>query len=166
MVIEGKIDVGVPPEVLWDFLLDLERFSACIPGVESVSQVSAEKFTGVIRARVGPVSGAFGFEAVILERIPPRALRVRAEGKDSVTGSAVGTDVDLTLEARAEAGSSMAYRTEVEVSGPLAIIGDMILRATISALMAEFARRLRARIEGEGTRAGTVSSTGEHPGRD
>jgi hypothetical protein len=60
----------------------------------------------------------------------------------------------------------MAYRTEVEVSGPLAIIGDMILRATISALMAEFARRLRARIEGEGTRAATVSNTGEHPGRD
>ena len=148
MIIEGKVDVGAPPQALWDFLLDLERFSACIPGVESVSQVDADTFTGVIRARLGPVSGAFQFNAVILERVPPRALRVRAEGKDSVTGSTVVTDVDLGLEARAEAGSSMAYRSNVEISGPLAIIGDMILRATISALMAEFARRLRARIEG------------------
>ena len=164
MIIEGKVDVGALPEVLWDFLLDLDRFSACIPGIESVSQVSADKFTGVIRARVGPVSGAFGFEAVILERIPPRALRVRAEGKDTVTGSAVGTDVDLTLEGRSEAGSRMAYRTDVEISGPLAIIGDMILRATTSALMAEFARRLRARIEAEGTRPGTVSSARGQPG--
>lgn len=39
MLIEGKIDVTADRQRLWDFLLDLERFSSCLPGIGSVAQV-------------------------------------------------------------------------------------------------------------------------------
>ena len=147
MLIEGKIDVGAPRQRLWEFLLDLEQFSSCLPGIESVRQVDDTTFTGVLTTKLGPMSGAFNFRAAIVEQAAPRAMKVRTEGKDSVTGSSVNTDVDLSLEQTTEDRSKMIYRANVLVSGPLAIIGDMILRATASFLMAEFARRLRSRLE-------------------
>lgn len=149
MRIEGKIEVSVRRQALWDFLLDLERFSSCLPGIESASQLNADTFTGVLTTKLGPMSGSFNFRATIVEREPPRAMKVRTEGKDSVTGSPVRTDVDLRLEETAGARSTMAYCADVEVSGPLAIIGDMVIRGTATFLMAEFGRRLRSRLEGE-----------------
>ena len=147
MLIEGKIDVGVPLQRLWDFLLDLEQFSACLPGIESVRQVDGKTFTGVLVTKLGPMAGSFNFQAAIVEQVAPSAMKVRTEGKDSVTGSSVNTDVDLLLAETTDDRSKMSYRANVLVSDPLAIIGDMILRATASFLMAEFAKRLRSRLE-------------------
>jgi carbon monoxide dehydrogenase subunit G len=148
MLIEGGIDVGASRQRLWDFLLDLDQFASCLPGVESVRQVDDSTFAGVLVTKLGPMSGSFNFQATIVEQIPPRAVKVRTEGKDSVTGSSVTTDVELLLEQTRDDRSRMSYRANVEISGPLAIIGDMILRATASFLMAEFAKRLRSRLEG------------------
>ena len=150
MRIEGTIEVGARPQAVWDFLLDLERFSSCLPGIESASQLDDDTFTGVLTTKLGPMSGSFNFQSTIVEREPPRAMKVRTEGKDSVTGSTVQTDLTLRLEEAPGGRSRMAYSADVGVSGPLAIIGDMVLRGTATFLMAEFGRRLRARLEGEG----------------
>jgi len=147
MLIEGGIDVGAPRQRLWDFLLDLDQFSACLPGVESVRRVDGNSFTGVLVTRLGPMAGSFNFRAAIVEQVAPSSMKVRTEGKDSVTGSSVNTDVELLLAETAKDRSKMTYRANVLVSGPLAIIGDMILRATASFLMTEFGKRLRSRLE-------------------
>lgn len=152
MLIEGKIDVPADRQGLWDFLLDLERFSSCLPGIESVEQLDDNTFTGVLTTRLGPMSGSFNFRSTIVERVPPSAMKTRTEGKDSVTGSTVRTEMDLRLEETASARSTLSYRANVEVSGPLAIIGDMVLRGTATFLMTDFARRLRARLEAEAAR--------------
>jgi len=152
MLIEGKIDVPADRQGLWDFLLDLERFSSCLPGIESVEQLDDDTFTGVLTTKLGPMSGSFNFRSTIVERVPPTAMKTRTEGKDSVTGSTVCTELDLSLEETGPARSTLAYRANVEVSGPLAIIGDMVLRGTATFLMTDFARRLRARLEAQPAR--------------
>lgn len=152
MLIEGKIDVTADRQSLWDFLLDLERFSSCLPGIESVKQVDDNTFTGVLTTKLGPMSGSFNFRSTIVERVPPSAMKVRTEGTDSVTGSTVRTELDLSLDETADARSTLAYRANVDVSGPLAIIGDMVLRGTATFLMTDFARRLRARLPAEPAR--------------
>jgi carbon monoxide dehydrogenase subunit G len=149
MLIEGGIDVGASRQRLWDFLLDLDRFASCLPGVESVRQVNDSTFAGILVTKLGPMSGSFNFQAAIVEKVPPRAMRVRTEGKDSITGSSVVTDLELLIEQPGNDRSRMSYRADVEISGPLAIIGDMILRATASFLMTEFGKRLRSRLEGD-----------------
>lgn len=153
MLIEGKVEVGAPRQRLWDFLLDLQQFSSCLPGVESMRQVDDDTFTGVLVTKLGPMAGAFNFQAAIVERVPPRTMKVRTEGTDSVTKSTVHTEVDLLLNEITDTRSAMTYKADVQVSGPLAIIGDMVLRATTSFLMAEFSRRLRSRLEDGENRA-------------
>ena len=37
MNFEGSIAIKAPPEKVWELLLDIDRFSACVPGVEEVS---------------------------------------------------------------------------------------------------------------------------------
>jgi carbon monoxide dehydrogenase subunit G len=90
------------------------------------------------------------FCSTIVESRPPEQMVVRTEGTDSVTKSAVNADMTVALRKVAEAKTEMDYRADIKIKGRLAILGDMVLRATATLILQEFARRLH---KGLGDRA-------------
>ena len=142
MMFDGKIDLDVPVDQAWDFLIDINKFSACLPGIEEVKQIDDKTFEGVLAAAVGPISGNFKFRATIVESRPPEQMVVQTEGTDSVTKSVVNTDMTLDLRKLANNRTQMDYKADVKIKGRLAILGDMILRATATLILQEFTRRL------------------------
>ncbi len=143
MIFEGKIDLDVPAIKTWDFLIDINKFSSCLPGLEEVKQIDDKTFDGVIVASVGPISGKFSFRATIVESKPPEQMVVRTEGKDSVTKSTVNADMTVDLHESAANETVMGYRADIKIKGRLGILGDMVLRATATLILQEFTRRLR-----------------------
>lgn len=143
MIFDGKIDLDVPTQKAWDFLIDINKFSTCLPGIDEVKQVDDKTFDGVISATVGPISGKFNFRSTILESRPPEQMVVHTEGSDSVTKSTVNADMTVDLRSISETKSQMDYRADVKIQGRLGILGDMVLRATATLILQEFTRRLR-----------------------
>jgi len=150
MIFEGKIDVAVPPFRVWDFLMDIEKFASCLPGLEQVTQVDERTFDGVLSAAVGPISGKFTFRSTMVESAPPAEMVVQTEGTDSVTKSAVSVTMKVALTEKIASRTELGYHAEVGIKGRLAILGDMVLRATTVLILEEFARRLRAQLEEKG----------------
>jgi len=151
MILDGKIDLDVPAEKAWDFLIDISRFSTCLPGIDEVKQVDDKTFDGIISATVGPISGKFSFRSTILESRPPEQMVVRTEGTDSVTRSTVNAEMTVDLRKVSAKKTAMDYRADVQIKGRLAILGDMVLRATATLILQEFTRRLH---KGLGDQAG------------
>jgi len=149
MVFEGAIEVGVPAQKVWDFLMDIHQFASCMPGLEKVTPLDDHTFDGIMSAAVGPIAGKFVFRATIVESTPPKELVVRTEGQDSVTASDLRATVTLRLSQSLEGRTNLDYQARVEIKGRLAILGDMVLRATAALLLDEFAERLRKRLEGD-----------------
>ncbi len=147
MIFEGKIDVGAPRLKAWDFLMDIDRFSSCLPGLEKVTQIDERSFDGVMGAAVGPISGKFNFRSTIVESSAPREMVVQTDGTDSVTKSAMRVRMTVTLTEPVEDRTELGYHASVEIKGRLAILGDMVLRATAVLLLEEFSRRLRQQLE-------------------
>jgi len=142
MIFDGKIDLGVPTQKAWDFLIDINKFSTCLPGIDEVKQIDDKTFDGVISATVGPISGKFSFRSTIVESRPPEQMVVRTEGTDSVTKSTVNADMTVDLREVSENKTEMDYRADIKIKGRLAILGDMVLRATATLILQEFTRRL------------------------
>ena len=142
MIFAGRIDLDAPAGEAWDFLIDINKFSACLPGIEDVKQIDDKTFEGVLAASVGPISGKFSFRSTIVESRPPEQMVVQTEGTDSVTKSTVNADMTVDLRAISESTTAMDYRADVKIKGRLAILGDMVLRATATLILQEFARRL------------------------
>lgn len=142
MIFDGKIDLDVPADEVWDFLIDINKFSACLPGIEEVKQLDDKTFEGALGAAVGPISGKFNFRATIVESRPPEQMVVRTEGTDSVTKSVLNADMTVDLRKLADSKTQMDYKADVRIKGRLAILGDMVLRATATLILQEFARRL------------------------
>ena len=142
MIFDGKIDLEVPVQQAWEFLIDINKFSTCLPGIDSVKQIDDKTFDGIISATVGPISGKFNFRSTIVESKPPEQMVVRTEGTDSVTKSTVNADMTVDLRAVSEKKSQMDYKADVKIKGRLGILGDMVLRATATLILQEFTRRL------------------------
>ena len=85
MIFDGKIDLDAPVDKTWDFLIDINKFSACLPGIEEVKQIDDKTFEGALVAAVGPISGKFTFRSNDCRERPPDQMVVRTEGTDSVT---------------------------------------------------------------------------------
>jgi len=146
MIFDGNMDLQAPASCAWGFLIDIEKFSACLPGIEEVRQVDDKTFEGVLAATVGPISGKFSFRSTIVESRPPEQILVRTEGTDSVTKSEVRADMTVNLHEIAKDTTRMEYRADVKINGRLAIVGDMVLRATATLILQEFTRRLQKRL--------------------
>ena len=148
MRLTGKLEAEVPIDRFWAFLGDLNQFAGCVPGLESIEQVDDSTFNGVIGARVGPVTSRFAFRATIAERREPEWMVVTVDGAESATASKMGAKITLALQESGERRTSLAYEAHVSLSGKLAIMGEMVIRATAGVLLDEFADRMRRRLEG------------------
>ena len=142
MILDGRIDLDVPVRKAWDFLIDINKFSTCLPGIDEVKQIDDKTFDGTISAAVGPISGKFNFRSTIVESKPPEQMVVHTVGTDSVTKSTVNADMTVDLRQLSETKSQMEYKADVKIKGRLAILGDMVLRATATLILQEFTRRL------------------------
>jgi len=149
MIFEGTISVKHRRDKVWDFILDIHKFSSCMPGLDSIDQIDDTTFDGVITAKVGPMSGNFNFRSSIVDSNPKKFLRVNIDGKDSVTGSSIVASVDATMEEPEENHTDLQYKAEVQIKGRLAILGDMIIRATTSLILDEFKKRLTTALDEE-----------------
>ena len=147
MILEGKIDIAAPTAEVWAFLTDIDRFASCVPGLERATAIDDRTFEGLVTATVGPISGNFTFRSTIVESAPPTSMTVQTDGTDSVTKSAVGAKLVVKLEETGAKRTALDYRADIAIKGRLAILGDMVMRATGALLLEEFARRLKERLE-------------------
>lgn len=153
MIFEGNITLGAEPPKVWGVLLDVNQFAACMPGVQEVTKVDDGTFDGTISAAVGPIAGKFSFRAHIVESDPPREMVAHVEGTDSVTKSTMKAEMTITLALVSADQTELTYRATVDIKGRLALLGDMVLRATAALMLDEFAKRLGRQVEGEETLA-------------
>jgi uncharacterized protein len=146
VIFEDRITVAAPAERVWAFLLDPNCIAACMPGVENVTQIDDRTFDAAISASVGPISGKFAFRAHIVESNPPTEMAAHVDGVDSVTKSTIKVQMDMALDPLGPDETALAYRATVDVKGRLAILGEMVLRATAALMIEEATRRLRAQL--------------------
>lgn len=149
MLFSGTMTLDAEAGKVWDFLLDAKAFAACVPGVEKVVQIDERTFEGVIQATVGPISGEFPFRAEIKDSKPPTELSALVHGTDSITRSTIDAELSLVLTALPADQTELGYKAVVNIKGRLAIIGDMVLRATAAVMLEEFKDRVRRNLESD-----------------
>ena len=141
----GQAVVPVPPQQVWDTLLDPVKLAAVIPGCRTLDQVAENSYAADISIGVGAVRGRFQTHVQLSELDPPNSV-VLGGGMTGPLGSSSG-EGHVTLTETAE-GTLVDYRYEVDVTGKVAAIGGRMLDGTARVLVDQFFKRLIAQIEG------------------
>jgi carbon monoxide dehydrogenase subunit G len=135
MKVEGLYTFPGPPQQVWDLLLSPDSLRTCIPGVESLTETSADHWDAVMKVGVAAIKGTYKGKVALVEKEPPTAYTLQVEGSGGpgfVKGSA-----KITLEPQGD-GTLVKVEGDGQVGGMLAGVGQRMLPGVAKMLMNQF----------------------------
>ncbi|MEO6223763.1 MAG: carbon monoxide dehydrogenase subunit G [Vicinamibacterales bacterium] len=154
MILSGTYEFKGPRQRVWELLQDPAVLAKTLPGTERLVLSGADRFDGVMKVSIGPVTAAkFDVSVTLTEKDPPRRFVMQIDGKGGVgytRGSAT-----IELEEQSQALTLLRYDSNIQVGGKIAAVGQRLLEQ-VGKMMSKQAlealeRELRTRLESEAT---------------
>ena len=153
MQIESSFAVAAPADRVYEYLLDVNKVVACVPGAQLSEVVDPDTFKGRVRIKVGPVTVSYNGTAKIVGRdAAARSATIEAEGRETTGSGSARATATMTV---AEDGGASTVRiaTDFTVVGKVAQFGRGIMEEVSKRLVAQMGECIRTRLEGGGNGA-------------
>ena len=148
MRFEREIEILNSKEKVWQFLWDVDRFIACVPGCREASTVEAGKhYTATMTEKVGPFRVEFPMRIDVLESQEMSYIKAQASGSDSKVGSRMKVELEVRLAGNGDK-TTVSLITSVDILGKLATLGHSIIKRKADQVMEEFAQAVKRKLEG------------------
>ena len=150
MKVERDIRIGAPRPRVWEFLWDVPRLAACIPGATDVRAVEdGKRYAAVVADKLGPFRVKFPLEIEVLEAHAPERLRARAGGRDTAVDGLVKVDLDVALT-EVEGGTGFHLAADIAVLGKLGTLGHSVIVRRGNDIVDRFAANVCRALESQG----------------
>lgn len=149
MRFEKEIAILNSREKVWQFLWDVDRFIACVPGCREAKTVEEGKsYTAMMVEKVGPFRVEFPMRIEVIQSEEMSYIKAQASGSDTKVGSRMKVELEVRLKEDGE-HTLLSFVASVDILGKLAALGHSIVKRKADLVMGEFAEAVKKRLEGE-----------------
>lgn len=135
---------------VWQFIWDVDRFIACVPGCKDAKTIEAGKrYAATMVEKVGPFKVEFPTTIEVLEREELTRIKAQASGADNKIGSRMKLDLDVHLREEGDK-TILGFVAGVDILGKLAALGHGIIKRKADQVLDEFAQAVKTKLEGDG----------------
>ena len=120
----GEFEVKRPPEEVYDFLTDPNRFAPLLPDLQGFSVQDAKHFTVKLNVGISYIKGSADVKMELAEADRPR--RAQYKGQGAVAGGNVTIIAGFDLAATA-LGTKVNWQGEAQIFGRLASVAGGLL---------------------------------------
>ena len=143
MKFEQTCTIAADPLKVWDFLLDMENVSRCLPGVESMTPLDEDSYEGIFKIRVGPIALKLKGTLRVEERDRDNwHVGMRVSAKDRRLGGGVRAHLEVDLAEKGSDETQLSVTLESHVLGKIGEFGQPVMRKKTDAILREFARQV------------------------
>jgi carbon monoxide dehydrogenase subunit G len=147
MELNGEVNIRAPREKVWEFLLDAEKVSECVPGLESLEMiVPGEKFRAKAQVGLGTVKVKFEAEVEWFDLEPHSKAKMR--GRGTAPGSAGDATAEMTLEDGSDGSTDLIWIADVNVAGTIASLASRMMKSVSKKLAKNFFDCVKEKVEG------------------
>lgn len=151
LTVTGSFDFDARVEAVYDALLDPTVLASAMPGSQRLDRVAPDRYQGVMKVGLGPVSAAeFTLGVNIQDAEPNAGYRMAIDARGSL-GFVTGT-ATVRLAPRNGGGTTMRYDADLHVGGTIAAVGQRLLdsasRVMSSQGLKALNRQMKRRFEG------------------
>ena len=158
MRIEGNFDIAAPRDAVYRHITDAGLVARCVPGCESIEQVSPTSYRARVTISVGGIKARFNLVVEVTREQPPGLVLSQTRGEEGSRASMLAADNELTLVEIDPLTTRVNYASEVSVTGRLGKFALGVMKKKVGAMGQEFGDRLREFIENQ-----TVPPTSPQP---
>ncbi|MEO1794846.1 MAG: carbon monoxide dehydrogenase subunit G, partial [Pseudomonadota bacterium] len=158
MKLDGSRLLNGSREEVWTKLNDPEVLQRCIPGCETLEQVSPTELKATVALKIGPMNARFNGDVTLKDLNPPESYRIEGSGNGGPVGRASGgADVRLDPDGL---GTRLTYNVDANVSGKIAQLGQRLIDSTAKSLSNKFFDAFAAEFEPPEAEGLTPGETG------
>jgi carbon monoxide dehydrogenase subunit G len=159
VLIENSFTVARPVDEVWNYLLDVERITPCLPGAELTETVDDHTWKGKVNMKLGLVSMSFAGTVEMAERdLASHRVVLHARGTEQKGKGAADAKVTSWLEP-ADGGTTLKMEADITLTGAAAQLSRGLLPEVSKRLTQQFADCLEENLGAAA--AGAAESTGE-----
>jgi carbon monoxide dehydrogenase subunit G len=156
MILNGTFTFNGPRQTVWDLLQDPDVLAKALPGTERLTMSAPDRYEGVMKVSIGPMTAAkFDVTVALGDKQPPERFTMQIDGKGAV-GFARGT-ASVALQDQADGGTAMEYTSDVQIGGRIASVGQRLIESVSRMMMRQalesLDRELRSRIDADASRS-------------
>lgn len=160
MQLENSFDVEAAPERVWEYLLDLERVTPCMPGAQLEELVDENTWKGKMGVKLGAVSLAYATTVEIASRDEQsRTVTLKANARETRGKGTAQATIDSRVEPAGNGSTKVTMVTDLTISGAVAQYGRGMIGDVSKRLTGEFAKCLSANLEQEQAAAEPATAT-------
>ena len=149
MQFQKEVEILAPRERVWQFIWDVDRFIACVPGCKEAKTLEeGKRYTAIMTEKVGPFKVEFPTTIDVLEREELTRIKAQATGADNKIGSRMKIELDVNLRAQGDK-TILGFVAGVDILGKLAALGHGIIKRKADQVLDEFAQAVKKKLEGE-----------------
>ena len=146
MRIEGNFDIAASRDAVYRHITDPGLMAQCVPGCESIEQVSPTRYHARVTIGIGGIKARFNLIVEVTREQPPDLVLSQTRGEEGSRASVLAADNELTLVEVDPHTTRVCYASEVSVTGRLGKFALGVMKKKVEAMGREFADRLRERI--------------------
>lgn len=148
MQFEKEVEISAPRQKVWDFIWDVDRFIACVPGCKEAKTLEpGKRYAATMVEKVGPFRVEFPTTIEVLERAELTRIKAQASGADNKIGSRMKILLDVNLREQGDK-TVLGFVAGVDILGKLAALGHGIIKRKADQVLDEFARAVKKQLEG------------------
>lgn len=145
MHFEGTFTVKAPREKVFDFLLDPQKISSCLPDLQKLDVRSPDDYTAVVRAGISFIKGDFTMNFKVVEKNRPSHAKLVARGNG--IGSTVDLETLMDMSENAPQSTSIKWAAEARVGGRIASVGQRLIGAQAEKIIKQLFDGIKAKLE-------------------
>lgn len=144
MRVEGSFEVHRDRDSVFGFFMDARELVDCLDDPHTVDVVDATHFRGTVSTGIAFIRGTFRMTGEYVESRRPERLAAKLHG----TGLGSGVDAVISTDL-VEAGGSTTVRWSADLtfSGPVASVGERVIRGTVDKKTQGLFENARRRLE-------------------
>jgi len=147
---QKEVEILAPREKVWEFIWDVDRFIACVPGCKEAKTIDpGKRYAATMVEKVGPFKVEFPTTIEVLEREELTRIKAQATGADNKIGSRMKLDLDVHLREEGDK-TILSFVAGVDILGKLAALGHGIIKRKADQVLDEFAQAVKTKLEGDG----------------
>ena len=160
--ISKTFSIRAPIGTVWEFMTDVEKVSACIPGAQYEDDLGNDKHSVMLVIKVGPIRSSYR-TTVSIRFMDEEGHTIEIEGQGTDTKGKGGAMMEMVgkLTENEDGTTEINGDSTVKIQGMLAQFGSRMVEDVSNQIFLQFTRSLAAKLEDNGKMADETGSSNE-----